>query len=65
MSADDEDDFTDLDPKNQTQADLEYYDRLGRYFEEGPGTVVDKLRNFTKYAARQWLGLFAARYEPA
>ena len=63
MSANDEDDFLDLDPKNQTQADIEYYTELGRYFEEGPGTIVDKLRNFPKYSARQWLGLFAARYE--
>jgi len=46
-----------------TQNNIEYYSKIGEYFEKSHGTVVEKLENFSKYVPRQMLTRFLAKYE--
>ena len=51
------------DPKTQTSSDVEARAALERYFTNSAGTATEKLENFPKYAPRQSLARFLARYE--
>ena len=51
------------DPKTQRQGDYVYREQLENYYQESPGSHVEKLENFTKYVPRQNLARFLARYE--
>lgn len=51
------------EPGMSTNGELEYRANLEDYFNGSVGTVVEKLQNFTKYAPRQSLGYFLAKYE--
>jgi len=50
-------------PRNQTEKDREYSQRMQSYFSKSIGTNVDRLRNFTKFVPRQSLSLFLAKNE--
>jgi hypothetical protein len=54
--------FSMLDPRNQTQRDLEYAQAMEGYFASSLGTTMDKLRNFTKFVPRQALSRFLAKH---
>jgi hypothetical protein len=47
--------------ENQTPKDSEYYERLGKYFDDSLGTNLDKLRAFPKYAPVAEIGRFLAK----
>ncbi len=51
------------DPKTQVPADLEARVGLERYFDGAPGSISEKLENFSKFVPRQSLARFLARYE--
>lgn len=51
------------DARTQTGADDAYAQGLAKYFAQGMGAPVDKLRNFPKYVPRQTLSLFLAKNE--
>ncbi|MEM2969837.1 MAG: TylF/MycF/NovP-related O-methyltransferase [Candidatus Bathyarchaeia archaeon] len=55
--------FSMFDPRNQTDKDVEFAKGMNTYFKNSIGTVMDKLRNFTKYVPRQTLSLFLAKHE--
>jgi len=55
--------FPVVDPKNQTEKDREFAERMNKYFPNSIGTNIDKLRNFPKYVPRQNLSLFLAKNE--
>ena len=46
-----------------TQSERDYQAELVDYFNNGIGTVLNKLNNFSKYVPRQSLSHFLARYE--
>jgi len=52
-----------VDARNQTDRDIEFVQRIERYFGSSLGTNVDKLRNFPKFVPRQALSLFLAKHE--
>jgi len=47
----------------QTERDVEYRRRIGRHFEHGAGTTLDRLNHFARFVPRQSLSLFLARHE--
>ena len=49
--------------KARTKTDEEYQARMVDYFARSKGTIWDKLVNFTKFAPRQSLTHFLAKYE--
>lgn len=51
------------DDRTQTEADRRYAEELNHYWEQSPGTNVDRLRNFAKFVPRQALSLFLAKNE--
>jgi hypothetical protein len=51
------------EPKNQSAADLEQFDRVAQLFESAPGSVNEKLDAFPVFATRQAIAKFVARYE--
>jgi len=53
--------FSMLNPANQTGKDYEYARGMDCYFSSSLGTNLDKLRNFTKYVPRQTLSLFLGK----
>lgn len=55
--------FSMLDSKNQTSGDQSFYSETETYFNNGIGTHLDKLRNFSKFVPRQNLSLFLAKNE--
>jgi len=55
--------FSMLNPKNQTEKDLEFIKKLDKFFANSLGTNMDKLRNFSKFIPRQSLSLFLAKNE--
>jgi hypothetical protein len=48
---------------NQRPTDLNYYQSLGRYWDESIGSNIDKLRSFTKYVPFGEFPKFLAKYE--
>jgi hypothetical protein len=61
MKATTEEQFSMLDPRHQTQADLDFAQRMEGYYVRSMGTNLDKLRTFTKYVPRQTLTTFVAK----
>lgn len=55
--------FSMLDPRHQTEKDREFVEDMDTYFKNSLGTVIDKLRNFTKFVPRQTLSVFLAKHE--
>jgi hypothetical protein len=51
------------DPRTQCAGDYTYREQLERFWDESPGSNVEKLENFSKYVPRQNLARFLARYE--
>lgn len=51
------------DARTQTKADRRYAEELNGYWDQSPGTNVDRLRNFAKFVPRQALSLFLAKNE--
>ncbi len=51
------------DPVTQTSHDYSYRENLDKFFASSPGSNTEKLENFGKYAPRQSLARFLARYE--
>src|SRR5436190_19899110 len=51
------------DPVTQSKKDYQYREALDSYFEQSPGSSIEKLENFAKYVPRQNLARFLARYE--
>jgi hypothetical protein len=51
------------DPKTQSSSDYTYRKKLEDYYQNSPGSHVEKLENFSKYVPRQNLARFLARYE--
>jgi len=54
--------FSMLDQSNQTETDGQVARDMEAYFDQGLGTSVDKLRNFSKFVTRQSLSLFLAKH---
>lgn len=52
-----------LEKADQTPRRLSYYEQLGRYFEESPRTVLERLIDFPKYVPNNVIARFIARYE--
>jgi hypothetical protein len=48
---------------NNTKNDINYLEQLDDYFNNGLGTNVEKLQNFSKYVPRQNLTTFISKYE--
>jgi hypothetical protein len=51
------------DPVTQSPADYQYRSALEAYYENSPGSHVQKLENFAKYVPRQSMARLLARYE--
>jgi hypothetical protein len=51
------------EPKNQSASDAAQFDLMGKVFEEAAGTLSDRLDGFPKFASRQAIAKFLARYE--
>lgn len=51
------------EPKNQSPADLAQFEMLAKTFEVSAGSLAERLDGFPKFASRQALGKFLARYE--
>jgi hypothetical protein len=51
------------EPKNQSKADIAQLDAVEDLFSSAAGTVADKLDAFAKFATRQAIAKFLARYE--
>lgn len=51
------------DPNTQSPKDYTFRENLEQYYENSPGSHVEKLENFSKYVPRQNLARFLARYE--
>ena len=49
--------------KYQSEADLAQFNEVGKIFEIGQETIVDKLDAFPKYASRQSIAKFLTKYE--
>lgn len=51
------------EPKNQSEADLKQFQLSETLFKEASGEISDKLDNFPRFATRQAIAKFLARYE--
>src|SRR5689334_1930145 len=51
------------EPKNQSKADLAQFSMMEQVFESSAGTLAEKIDGFPKFASRQALAKFVARYE--
>lgn len=51
------------EPKNQTQNDLEQFEKVEQVFLESAGSFAERLDAFPKFASRQAIAKFLARYE--
>ncbi|MEW6183470.1 MAG: TylF/MycF/NovP-related O-methyltransferase [Bacillota bacterium] len=54
--------FSMLDPLNQTRQDHDFVNGMDEYFQNSLGTNIDKLRHFAKYVPRQTISLFLAKH---
>jgi hypothetical protein len=52
-----------LEPKRQTEKEIEYRVELEEYYKKSIGNNVEKLQNFAKYVPTQDLRKFVCRYE--
>jgi len=51
------------EPKNQSKGDLAQFDMMENVFNSSIGTMIEKIDAFPKFATRQAIGKFLARYE--
>ncbi|HLG55066.1 MAG TPA: TylF/MycF/NovP-related O-methyltransferase [Vicinamibacterales bacterium] len=51
------------EPRNQSSADSAQFDMVERVFAQSAGTLAEKADAFGKFASRQAIGKFLARYE--
>jgi len=51
------------EPSRGTKKEVEYFQKLEKFFNSSIGTTVDKLSNFSKYVPRQDLTAFLYKYE--
>jgi hypothetical protein len=51
------------EPKNQSQADLAQFSAMKEVFDAANGTFAEKIDAFSKFASRQAIAKFLARYE--
>jgi hypothetical protein len=51
------------EPKNQSASDLKQFAAVADVFDQAAGTVAEKVDAFAKFASRQALAKFLARYE--
>ena len=51
------------EPMHQSEADLAQFNEVGRAFEIGRESIIDKLDAFPKYASRQSIAKFLTKYE--
>ncbi|MCI0400600.1 MAG: TylF/MycF family methyltransferase [Gammaproteobacteria bacterium] len=51
------------EPKNQSTADSAQFELMAEVFKSAAGTVAEKIDAFPKFASRQAIGKFLARYE--
>ncbi|MEW6380712.1 MAG: TylF/MycF/NovP-related O-methyltransferase [bacterium] len=51
-----------LNPTQQTEKDFEYAKGMDHYYASSLGTNMDKLRHFNKYVPRQTLSMFLAKH---
>lgn len=51
------------EPKNQSNADLAQFERMQELFQSAAGSVSERLDAFPKFASRQAIAKFLARYE--
>jgi hypothetical protein len=51
------------EPKNQSASDLAQFDLIEKVFLESAGTVAERIDGFPKFASRQGIAKFLARYE--
>ena len=51
------------EPKNQSPSDRAQFEMMERVFEQSAGTLADRIDGFPKFASRQALAKFLARYE--
>jgi len=51
------------EPKNQSKADLAQFEMMENVFNSSIGTFTEKIDAFPKFATRQSIGKFLARYE--
>jgi hypothetical protein len=51
------------EPARSTKNEIEYFQKLEKFFNDSIGTTADKLSNFSKYVPRQDLTNFLFKYE--
>jgi len=51
------------EPKNQSPADLSQFALMQRVFQDAGGSLADRIDGFAKFASRQAMAKFLARYE--
>ncbi len=51
------------EPKNQSSADRAQFERVEEVFNSSAGTLSERIDGFPKFASRQSIGKFLARYE--
>jgi hypothetical protein len=54
-------DYSTTIPEHQRDVDREYYDGLAAAFDTGPGTILDRLKTFTKYVPTGDIGRFVLK----
>lgn len=47
----------------RTTNELQYQEKMGKFFMEASGSIFEKLSNFTRFVSRQDLALFLYKYE--
>lgn len=51
------------EPKNQSKSDIDQFEKMETAFKIAGGTITTKIDDFPKFASRQAIGRFLARYE--
>lgn len=51
------------EPKNQSANDLQQFSQMESYFQNSQGSIADRIDAFPKFASRQAVAKFLARYE--
>jgi len=49
--------------KNLNQLDVQYVGQLEEYWQNSPGKIVDKMKNFTKFVPRSDIARFMTKHE--
>lgn len=51
------------EPKNQSESDIAQFNLMENVFQSSYGSIADKIDSFSKFASRQAIAKFLARYE--